>query len=361
MIVCENCQFPYPADAMPYCCPECGGIFSLRKIDLKTSDLKSLGSGSGNFRTGLMLPESAEVVTLGEGNTPLIWIPVRGRKIGYKLESLNPTGSFKDRGTSVLVSRAKALGIKHLVEDSSGNAGSSLAAYTARAGIRAKIYVPEDASGPKCKQIARFGAELFPVPGPRANAAAAVLEAARSGAVYASHAYLPLGIPGTANIAYELWRQIPGKPGAVLVPVGHGSLLLGLYHGYRALQNAGIIDEVPVLIGVQSAACDPLVQAYENGETRAVPVQPGLTLADGVRISEPIHDREILEAVRYTGGKLVRVDEDQLSRGKKELSALGIDLEPTSALVWNALQEQLDWLPGPVICIISGHGLKSES
>jgi threonine synthase len=301
------------------------------------------------------------MVTLGEGNTPLIWNFIRGRKVGFKLESLNPTGSFKDRGTAVLVSRAKALGLKHLIEDSSGNAGSSLAAYTAKAGIQAKIFIPADASGPKRQQIARFGAELIPVPGPRANAAAAVLQAARSGAVYASHAYLPLGIPGIAKIAYELWDQLPGQPGAVLVPVGHGSLLLGLYHGFKALKNAGVIQELPVLVGVQSAACDPLVQAFENGKNRAVSIQPGNTTADGVRISEPIHDREILEAVRATGGKLIRVDEEQLSRGRKELSAQGIDVEPTSALVWNALQDLLDWLPGPVICIVSGHGLKSES
>jgi threonine synthase len=361
MIACENCQLPYPEDAMPYCCPVCGGVFSLRSIDIKASDLKSLKLESGNFQAGFQLPDSAELVTLGEGSTPLLWNPVRGRKIGFKLESLNPTGSFKDRGTAVLVSRAKALGLKNLVEDSSGNAGSSLAAYSARAGIRARIYIPADASGPKRQQIVRMGAEMVPIPGPRANAAAAVLEAARSGAVYASHAYLPLGIPGIAAIAYELWHQLPGQPGAVLVPVGHGSLLLGVYHGFKALQNAGLINKLPVLIGVQSAECDPLVQAFEAGIKQAAPVKPGATLADGVRISEPIHDREILEAVQEAGGKLVRVGEAQLSRAWKELNNLGMDVEPTSALVWNALQNLLDLLPEPIICIISGHGLKSGS
>jgi threonine synthase len=148
---------------------------------------------------------------------------------------LNPTGSFKDRGSAVLVSALKAAGVEEVVEDSSGNAGASLAAYAARAAIQARIYVPEYASGPKRLQISAFGAQVVQIPGPRSATAEAVQREAKEGIAYASHAYLPHGIAGIATIAFEIAEQLKGSPGTVITPVGHGTLLLGLHRGFHAM------------------------------------------------------------------------------------------------------------------------------
>src|SRR5206468_1042953 len=181
-----------------------------------------------------------------------------------KLEFTQPSGSFKDRGMAVLFTALRAAGITEAIEDSSGNAGASFAAYAARAGLRARVFVPEAAAGPKRAQIAAYGAEIVAVPGPRSRAAEAALAAVQAGAHYGSHVYNPIGLAGNATAAYEIWEQLGRAPESVVLPVGHGTLLLGLQRGFKALRAAGLIDHLPHLIGVQALACAPLwaVQRY---------------------------------------------------------------------------------------------------
>ena len=164
--------------------------------------------GIWRYRNTFGLPDDAPVISLGEGNTPLVWGKASGQEAAFKCEFLNPSGSFKDRGSATLVSFLRSRGVSEAVEDSSGNAGASFAAYAARGGIKARVFVPEAASGPKRSQIAAYGAEVVPVPGPRTNAAEAVRREAEAGAIYASHAYLPFNIPGYATLAYELVEQL---------------------------------------------------------------------------------------------------------------------------------------------------------
>ena len=213
---------------------------------------------------GQLLAPSAVSVSLGEANTPLVRADAFGRQVFFKCEHFNPTGSFKDRGTAMLVSFLASRGVREALEDSSGNAGASFAAYAARAGIQASVFVPESAAGPKRMQIGMYGADLVLVPGRRSDATTAARKAAEGGAVYASHAYLPLNIAGYATCAFEISEQLGAGPGAVIVPAGQGGLLLGLGRGFRALQDAGVIHDVPVLIGVQAAACAPLVALVRN-------------------------------------------------------------------------------------------------
>ncbi|MGC8787833.1 MAG: pyridoxal-phosphate dependent enzyme, partial [Anaerolineae bacterium] len=166
---------------------------------------------SGLWRYRDVLPpigQDAEPVSMGEGATPLLLEEWNGLRVGFKLEFLNPTGSFKDRGTSLLVSFLRAWGIRDVVDDSSGNAGASLAAYGARAGFRVRIFAPAHTSAAKRAQIQVYGAELIPVEGPRSNATEAALEAVRAGAYYASHAYHPMFLEGVATMGYELFEQL---------------------------------------------------------------------------------------------------------------------------------------------------------
>lgn len=360
MISCRTCNQPFPVQDFPYRCPSCGGLFGFPQgLKLDLADVDPNLPGIWRYKAAFSVPDQAPQITLGEGNTPLVWAEVFGREVGFKLESLNPTGSFKDRGSAVLLSWLLAAGVDQAVEDSSGNAGASFAAYASRAGIKGKVFVPAYASGPKRTQIESYGSEVIAVPGPRSQAAEAVLAEVNQGAVYASHAYLPHGTAGIATIAYELWEDLGSSPGTVLVPVGHGSLLLGIYLGFQALARNGHISRLPRLVGIQAASIDPLYQAFLSGEDRHSVHPEGKTLAEGVAISDPYHGEQVLEAVRESGGTFLHVEEDRIKADQGSLAELGIYAELSSGLVWDGLRQLPPTMPDPVICVITGHGLKS--
>jgi len=316
--------------------------------------------GYWRYRHTFGLPQDAPLVSLGEGNSPLIWMEAGGDEVGLKLESLNPTGSYKDRGSATLVSRLAAGGAQRAVEDSSGNAGASFAAYMARAKLAARVYVPESASGPKREQIEAYGAELRAIPGPRSAAAAAVLEEAGQGVPYGSHAWLPFGLPGIATIAYELYEQMGGAPGTVIAPVGHGGLLLGIVRGFAALQRAGLIERTPYYVGVQAGLCPPMVLGWKYGLEKMEQAGEGATVAEGVRVRRPMRAEALLAEIPRKRGKFVAIPEPEILPAFEELARRGVYVEPTAALAWAALGK-IGKVPGPLVLIISGIGLKYRS
>lgn len=356
-IRCDQCGSLYPAQDVPFRCA-CGGVYDFdsppdyqpEKIE---KDLPSLW----RYRHAFNLDSSAPVVSLGEGGTPLIWVESDFGTIGLKLESLNPTGSYKDRGSAVLASQLVSLGVKRAVEDSSGNAGASFAAYAARSGLRAAVYVPQSASGPKRRQIEEYGADLIAVPGPRAAAAEAVLREAEAGVPYASHAYLPFGLAGIATIAYELQEQA-GSVGSVIMPVGHGGLFLGVLRGFKALVNAGLITALPYLVGVQAQPCAPVVNASNRQRGINMEHEQGDTIAEGVRVQQPVRASAILRETPPGAGEFIAVPEEKILPACAALSRQGVYVEPTSALVWAVLNELAKKLPRPIILILTGSGLK---
>ena len=361
-IHCIDCGRAYPDTGAPYRCPDCGGLFDFsRPWTFDPAQVDSSRRGVFRFSSTLRLGSAqafgadsvSDSFSLGEGNTPLVWAEAFGRKVAFKCEYQNPTGSFKDRGTAALIAFLKSRGVTDAVEDSSGNAGASFAAYAARAGIKAKIFAPESASGPKRRQIEAYGAELVPVPGPRAKASEAVEKAAQDGATYASHAWLPFNLPGYATIAYEIVEQLGRTPGAVIVPAGQGGLLLGAWRGFEALNQAGVTHEATRMVGVQAQACSPLVKD-ERGKMK----EESPTLAEGVRVSNPLRKKAVREAVEKSGGTWVAVAEKDILPGRDALARQGFYVEPTSALVWKALENCLPTLPDPVVVILTGSGLK---
>lgn len=359
MVTCRDCRQPYPQDSLPHLCPNCGELFGFSEgITYSTEKIEPGLPGIWRHRHSFSLPSGAPLITLGEGDTPLVWSQIFGKRVGFKLESLNPTGSFKDRGTAVLVSWLAAAGVKEAVEDSSGNAGASFAAYSARSGIQARIFIPSYASGPKRSQIESYGADVIAVPGSRSKTAEAVLQEVERGAIYASHAFLPQGTAGIATIAYELVQQMDGIPGTILLPVGHGSLLLGIALGFQALRQSGLIPRVPVIIGIQAAECAPLFNAQRNQDEGPVSIVEGKTIAEGVQISTPYHGKDVLRVVKESGGSFIAVGEQEIAAGQQQLAKLGIHVELTSALVWNALEQIHQECPDPIVCILTGHGLK---
>lgn len=359
---CTGCARPYPDDLLPYRCPACNGIYDLsgplvyRRISSTSLDWRGLA----RFRETFPLAPSAVLVSLGEGGTPLLPVQVGAHVLHFKCEHLNPTGSYKDRGTAVLISALSSAGVTEAVEDSSGNAGASFAAYAARAGMRARVFVPSSASGPKRAQIEAYGAELVLVNGPRSAAAEAVRRAAEGGAVYASHAYMPQGMAGVATIAFEIVEQLGRAPGAVITPVGHGGLLLGVHRGFEALLHAGAITALPRMIGVQAQACAPVWAAHRSGGPGLLLVQEGETRAEGIRVRFPVRGDAVLAAIEATKGTMVAVTEEELLHAWEVLGRAGINVEPTSAVVWTAATLLLEDLPDPAVAILTGSGFKAS-
>lgn len=359
-IRCRRCQRPYPENGVPFLCEICGGIFDIEGLpDYRKNKQNQFFPGIWRYRNLFGLPDSAPEISLGEGNTPLIWVNIFENQVALKAEYLNPSGSFKDRGSAVLVSFLKARGIDSAVEDSSGNAGASFAAYAARSGIESRIYVPESTSGPKINQIEAYGAKVVRIRGPRSNTANAVKKAAESGDIYASHAYLPHGIIGYATLAYELWEQLGTQPGTILCPVGQGNLLLGIGRGFDAIRRSGLISKLPKLVGVQTRACAPLWALFNHGDVGTGMKSIEKTVAEGICINNPIRSDVILEFIEENNGLFVAVDENRILNGYKQLARLGFYVEPTSAVVYAALEQVVGKVPEPIVLILTGSGLKT--
>ncbi len=312
------------------------------------------------WRYAAMLPVERRV-SLGAGLTPLIPTEFDGIRFQAKLEYLNPTGSFKDRGTTVLVNHLLTHNVTEVIEDSSGNAGASLAAYTGAAGIKARIFVPAGAPVGKKNLIAAFGAEIVAVPGSRVAATAACLEAAQT-TVYASHAWSPFFVAGQMTCAWEIWEQLGRRvPDAIITCVGHGGLFLGLDRGFQALLDAGLIKTLPRLYAAQSASCDPIVRAWEQDLETVEPVEQQPSVADGIAVTTPVHGAEILSTLRATNGAALRVTDDAILTAQQQLWQRGLMIEPTSAVPVAALKQIMAEIgtDATVIVPLTGSGLKN--
>lgn len=359
IINCQKCGDLYPVCDVPYRC-HCGGYYDYSTFPSFLNPVISHQiRGLWRYRDSLGLPPSAPVVTLGEGDTPLILGSFRQKPVYFKMESQNPTGSYKDRGSAVLASFLLSRRVAEVVEDSSGNAGASLAAYCARGGISAKVYIPESSSGPKRWQIEMYGAVVKSIPGPRVNAAEAVLQAVNTGSVYASHAYMPFGLPGIATIAYEIWRDLGREPGTLIAPVGHGGLLFGIMLGFDSLFRGGLIRRLPYYVGVQAENCAPLAEAFRQKNLEAVEVATAPTLAEGTSVTIPARGGQILKRLQEGGGQFLKGSERQIVETYHELAQQGIFCEPTSSLSLIPLLDDKIELAEPVVVLITGSGSKT--
>jgi threonine synthase len=290
---------------------------------------------------------------MGEGNTPML---VAAPHLYLKLEFLSPTGSFKDRGAVALVAGAVEHGAERLIADSSGNAGSAIAAYATRAGLPCTVFVPESTSPGKVAQISGYGATVERVPGDRtASEEAAIAEVERTGATYASHVRDPMFLEGTKTFAFEVAEQLGRAPDSVLIPVGNGTLLLGAAQGFRELLAAGRIDRLPALIGLQSERCAPLVRAWGADLDTPAEIEAEETAAEGIAIPRPARGGEILAAVRESDGRMVSVPEAAIAPATRELARRGLLVEPTAAVVWAARDQAI----GTTVVPLCGSGLKN--
>ncbi|MFC8231018.1 threonine synthase [Streptomyces sp. NPDC057287] len=346
------------ATTTAWCCPVCGGPWDLDTEALRPVRQEALnGRVNSLWRYEEALPLAAPAVSLGEGRTPLVTLTDR---VSAKLDFLMPTLSFKDRGAVMLAELARRLSPDRVVADSSGNAGTAVAAYCARAGLPCTVYVPEGTSPKKTEQIRAHGARLVTVPGGReATAEAARAAAGAPGTFYASHVFNPYFLHGTKTYVYEIWEDLGGTlPDAIAVPVGNGTLLLGAALATAELFAHGLIDRRPALIAVQAEAVSPLAAAFRSGaeELSGAPEPGAPTLAEGIAIPRPPRARQILAAVRESGGTFLTVTEDRIRAAQKDLAARGFFVETTGVACWAAVGGETE---RSVVVPLCGAGLKT--
>jgi len=341
-----------------------GGHVNLGSVPgLKREDIDRSVNSLWRYRKALLV-DAASAVTLGEGRTPLVRAQWDGVDLEFKLDFMMPTGSFKDRGTTVMVSYLKSRGVTEVLEDSSGNAGASLSAYCARAGMRCRVLVPETASYPKIAQIAACGAEVMTIRGSRQDVAEAALDMSRE-IFYASHNLQPFFAEGTKTLAYELWEQLGFRaPDNVVMPVGYGSNVLGCDRGFSELLRNREIARMPRLYGVQAANCAPFYAAFRAGVEHFTPAPVSPTIAEGIASAKPTRMREVLAPVRASGGEIVAVTEDEIVRALAALAKKGFYVEPTSAAAAAGLSQLI--ARGAIrqgettVLVLTGTGLKAS-
>ncbi|MDT7862391.1 MAG: pyridoxal-phosphate dependent enzyme [Saccharolobus sp.] len=312
-------------------CSKCGGPFDIQ-LDFKYSD-----EIRANF------PYIRNFVSLGEGKTPMI----KKGKIWFKLDFLNPTGSYKDRGSVTLISYLAERGIRQISEDSSGNAGASIAAYAAAAGIEAYIFVPDNTKGNKLKQIEAYGAHVIKVKGSREDVA---LAAEKSGYYYASHVLQPQFRDGIRTLAYEIAKDLNWKVEYVFIPVSAGTLLLGIYKGFKHLLDSGVINEMPKIVAVQTQQVMPLCAKFKN--INYTPPAVVTSIADALVSTKPI----LLEHMVKVIHECIVVNDNEIINAWKELAKMGLLVEFSSATVYAAYEKlKVD----DAVLILTGSGLKT--
>ena len=353
----------YPLDT-PRWCADSGHYLNLGPSPvLKRGDIDRNTYSVWRYAAALLV-NPRDAVSMGEGWTPLIDRDWNGTPVAMKLEFMMPSGSFKDRGMTVMVSYLKSRGIAHVLEDSSGNAGASLSAYAAAAGLRCRVLVPETASYPKIAQIAACGADVVTIRGSRQDVADAALRMSRE-IFYASHNWQPFFIEGTKTLAYELWEQLGFRaPDNVVVPLGYGSNVSGCARGFAELKRNGEIDRMPRLFGVQAANCAPYYQSYAAGVEELVTTEVQPTIAEGIASSKPTRVKEVLSAVRESDGAIVAVSEDEIVAALGALARMGLYVEPTSAAAAAGLTQLI--ASGKIrrdettVLVLTGSGLKAS-
>ncbi|HTO62203.1 MAG TPA: threonine synthase [Bradyrhizobium sp.] len=354
----------YPLEVPRWCSDERTPLLVTPGAGMSRDDIDGRTRSLWRYRAALPV-RIDRPISLGEGCTPLVeqaWGELRPH---FKLEWFNPTGSFKDRGSAVMLSFLRQIGVGAVLEDSSGNGGSSMAGLGAAGGMRVKILAPASTSPAKIAQVRVYGAEVQLVEGPRENSEAEAIRQSDA-TFYASHNWQPFFLEGTKSFAYELWEDFGFRaPDNVVMPVGAGSSLLGCAFGFRELLKAGQIAKLPRLFAAQPQNCSPIDASFKAGVDTPVLRDVHKTIAEGTAIRNPMRLREIIGALRESGGGTVALTEDELVAALRRLARQGLFAEPTSASAAAAL----DKLAGAgaikpketTVVILTGTGLKAAA
>lgn len=341
--ICEKCGISENVNTKKHKC-ECGGLWKLKwkvpKFDLDLIDKKTWSI----FRYRKFMPlidEAWKEISLGEGMTPIIKF---NENILLKMDYFMPTLSFKDRGAAILISHCKSIGVKSVIQDSSGNAGNSVAAYCGRAGIDCEIFVPKETDIKKINIIKSHNAKVNIVNGNRDECARFCRSKLLEGSLYyASHVYNPFFYEGTKTYIYEVYEQLGRVPSNIFIPIGNGTLFIGIIKALEDLLISNIIDSFPNIILVQSELCNPIKKTVSKNKSNLVKVKTRSTLAKGIAIGEPMRSKEILEYIYKYDIKVINTPENRIIEARKLLSKKGIYCENTTAATYAAYLEHCDF------------------
>ena len=375
--VCINCKTTYGIDEIVYFCKKCGDILEI-KLDLKeiaetlkSSDWKTKPLSVWRYRNFMPIHESTKPITLNEGGTGLHRSERLGAEFGVKNlyvknEGENPTGSFKDRGMTVGVTKAVELGARHVICASTGNTSASLAAYAARAGIRCTVLIPSGkiAYG-KLSQAMIHGAKVLQVKGNFDEALEFVLKLAEKHKdIYLLNSINPFRIEGQKSLGFEICEQLNYEvPDRIIIPVGNAGNISAVWKGLKEFYELGLIKKLPKMTGIQAVGSAPIVQAIKNNSDKIIPVEQPETIATAIRIGAPVSWKKAVNAIRESGGTAETVTDDEILNAQKTLARVeGIFVEPASASSIAGLNKLIKrgiiMEDEKVVCITTGHGLK---
>jgi len=354
----------YPLDVPRWCSDDRKPLMVTPLRGISRDDIDRSVRSLWRYRAALPV-DIANPISMGEGCTPVVQKEWGELRPYFKLEWFNPTASFKDRGTTVMLSFVRQLGVNAVLEDSSGNGGASVAAYGAAGGMKIKILAPASTSPMKIAQVRAYGADIQLVEGPREESEAEAIRQS-SDTFYSSHNWQPFFLEGTKSLAYEMWEDFGySAPDNVVVPVGAGSSLLGCYLGFKELLAAGQIARMPKLFASQPLNCSPLDASFTAGVDTPVAREVRKTIAEGTAIKNPPRLRQMVTALRETGGGTVAVPEDGIVAALKKLAITGLFPEPTSASAAAALdglaQRGSIRSNERTVVVITGTGIKAAS
>ena len=369
---CIQCKAEYTPYEVVYTCPKCNGLL---EIVYDFSDLSISRSYFDNIPLSVwkykaLLPVERDPITTNEGGTPLYRCERLAHTMGIsgfyvKHEGLNPTGSFKDRGMTVGVSKALELGMKTVACASTGNTSASLAIYGAKAGIPVVVLLPAGkvAMG-KVAQAIMHGAKVLSIRGNFDEALKLVRDLCDHEGFYLLNSVNPYRLEGQKTIAFEIVDQLGWEvPDKLVLPVGNAGNISAIYKGFREFFELGLTDSVPKMIGIQAEESCPVVNAYKQNHEDIVPVSRPETIATAIRIGDPVNAVKALRAIYQSGGLAESVSDEEIVAAQKDLARLeGIGVEPASASSVAGLRKlvRMGYIQSDetVVCVTTGHLLK---
>ncbi|MBF4469659.1 MAG: threonine synthase [Methanobrevibacter arboriphilus] len=375
MIVCVNCNTKYNDNEVIYTCKECGSVLEvgidIENLDISKDIFDCRKDTLWKYKEFMPVDET-KMVSLDEGGTPFCKCDKLGSELGIelfvKVEGSNPTGSFKDRGMSVGMTKAMELGVDTVGCASTGNTSASLAAYAARAGLRCVVLLPSGkvALG-KLAQAMFHGAEVLSVNGNFDEALEAVTALALEKHLYLLNSINPYRLEGQKSIGFEIVHELGWKsPDRIILPVGNAGNISAIWKGVTEFYKAGFIDSLPMMTGIQAEGASPIVNAFRKNTMDLVPTENPETIATAIRIGAPVSSIKALRAIYDSNGFAETVTDDEILEAQKELARKeGIGVEPASAASIAGLKklvaEGIIDKGEQVVCIVTGHLLKDPN
>ena len=375
MIVCVNCNTKYKDNEVIYTCKECGSVLEvgidIENLDISKDIFDCRKDTLWKYKEFMPVDET-KMVSLDEGGTPFCKCDKLGSELGIelfvKVEGSNPTGSFKDRGMSVGMTKAMELGVDTVGCASTGNTSASLAAYAARAGLRCVVLLPSGkvALG-KLAQAMFHGAEVLSVNGNFDEALEAVTALALEKHLYLLNSINPYRLEGQKSIGFEIVHELGWKsPDRIILPVGNAGNISAIWKGVTEFYKAGFIDSLPMMTGIQAEGACPIVNAFRKNTMDLVPTENPETIATAIRIGAPVSSIKALRAIYDSNGFAETVTDDEILEAQKELARKeGIGVEPASAASIAGLKklvaEGIIDKGEQVVCIVTGHLLKDPN